>query len=86
MIFKILWSYFTFCIGKYIGIQEVILLSMLIPTIFYLYSFYRLVVSRNINANEKLLWIVAFLVFNLLGAIAYWIWDYSNNRVRSSRY
>lgn len=69
----------------FLNIGELEITVLLLPAIFYLYSFYRLVVDRNISTNERLMWIVAFLVFNVLGAIAYWIWG-NNKRVRSSRY
>lgn len=59
---------------------------LVLPAIFYLYSFYRLVVARDISTNERLIWVVVFLIFNVLGAIAYWIWGNSNKGIRSSRY
>ncbi|WP_225552239.1 PLDc N-terminal domain-containing protein [Sphingobacterium bovistauri] len=53
----------------------------MIPSILFLYSFYKLIVDKYLTANERLFWIIIFLIFNILGAIAYWVWG--NNKKRT---
>src|SRR5690606_1909336 len=59
-----------------LGGMEIILL--LIPSILFLYSFYKLIVDKHLTTNERLFWVIIFLIFNVLGAIAYWVWG--NNK------
>jgi len=62
-----------------LGGMEIILL--LIPSILFLYSFYNLIFDKHLTTNERLFWIIIFLIFNVLGAIAYWVWG--NNKKRT---
>lgn len=66
-----------------IGSFEMILL--LIPFFLYLYTFFTVAVHESLTSNERLLWIIVFLVFNILGTIAYWIWRNNSNSISSSR-
>ncbi|WP_394343350.1 PLDc N-terminal domain-containing protein [Sphingobacterium alimentarium] len=54
---------------------------LLIPFILYLYLFYKLIVDKHLTHNERLFWVIIFLFFNALGAIAYWVWR--NNKKSS---
>ncbi|MCA5004783.1 PLDc N-terminal domain-containing protein [Sphingobacterium sp. WQ 366] len=57
------------------------IMILMIPSILFLYSFYKLIVDKYLTANERLFWIIIFLIFNILGAIAYWVWG--NNKKRT---
>lgn len=59
---------------------------VLVLPAFFTYIPFRLIVDRDINTNERLIWVIVFLIFNVLGAIAYGIWGNSNIGIRSSQY
>ncbi|WP_099371883.1 PLDc N-terminal domain-containing protein [Sphingobacterium sp. 1.A.5] len=70
----------------FINIGGLEFIVLLIASIFYLYSFYKVIVDKYLSTNERLMWIIVILIFNLIGAIAYWIWGNNKKRVGSSRF
>ncbi|MBB2949422.1 PLDc N-terminal domain-containing protein [Sphingobacterium sp. JUb56] len=62
-----------------IGTTE--MLYLLVPILLVVYTIYHIITNDNIPGDKRILWIVAVLLFNVIGCIFYWWFgkDKSNN-------
>lgn len=53
--------------------QLALLLFVVIPLIFLIYTLYRIIINKQLTADKRNIWVVITVIFPLLGCLLYWL-------------